>query len=135
VRFRGDIANSSCCGPDGMINVKTPVESVGGRGQSGVGLAITQPGSRIPTDFRMLASFLQLLVHEARHRDGKPHTCGPRDQTISEMGAWGAAWAFQRWIAERSAPGLVPSEVASDLLRQAESICRGQICGGSCSLR
>ena len=28
VRFRGDIANSSCCGPDGMINVKTPVESV-----------------------------------------------------------------------------------------------------------
>ena len=134
VRFRNDIANSSCCSPDGMINVKTPTQSVGGPGVSGVALGITAPGGRMPTDFRMLASFLQLLVHEARHRDGKPHTCGTRDQTLAEMGGYGAAWAFLRWTAEQSPPGLVPSDAASELLRQAENLCRGSICKGSCSL-
>jgi hypothetical protein len=133
VRFRADIGNSSCCGPDRLINVSARVQTVAGRGQSGFGLAITE--SRMPTDFRMLGGFLQLLVHEARHRDGKPHTCGTRDQTIAEMGAWGAAWAFQRWVAERSAPDFVPPDLAAYLLQQAANICTGQICGGSCNLR
>jgi hypothetical protein len=135
VRFRDDIANSSCCGPDRLINVAARLQpAAAGRGQSGFGLAITDPASRMPTDFRMLGGFLQLLVHEARHRDGKPHTCGTRDQTISEMGAWGAAWAFQRWIAEKSAPDFVPPVIAAQLLQQAASICSGQICGRTCSL-
>jgi len=84
----------------------------------------------MPTDFRMMASFLQLLVHEARHADGKPHTCGPSDQTMEEMGAWGAAHAFQTWIADKMAPGLVPDDLRANLRQQADQICRTRICGG-----
>ena len=135
VRFRADITNSNCCGPDRLINVAARLQIVNGRVQSGFGLAVTDPTSRMPTDFRMLAGFLQLLVHEARHADGKPHTCGTKDQTIAEMGAWGAAWAFHRWMAEQTAPGLVPPDMQAQLLQSAANICKGSICRGSCSLQ
>jgi hypothetical protein len=40
------------------------------------------------------------LVHEARHGDRKPHTCGTKDQTISEMGAFGVVYYFDLWLAD-----------------------------------
>ena len=127
--FRADVANSSCCSPDKLINIRAVVSPGPSGGQQGFMLAITS-ASQMPTDFRMLASFLQLLVHEARHADGKPHTCGPSDQTMEEMGAWGAAHAFQTWIADRMAPGLVPTDLRANLRQQADQICRTRICGG-----
>ena len=136
VRFRGDITNSNCCGPDRFINIAARLQPpVAGRGQAGFALAVTDPASRMPTDFRLLASFLQLLVHEARHNDRKPHTCGTKDQTIAEMGAWGAAWAFNRWMAEQTPAGLIPPDVQAQLLQSAANICKGSICGGPCGLR
>lgn len=80
VRFRADAVTSSCCGPDGIINVRAVVETTPDGRQSGFALGITH-GAAIDTDFRLLATFLQLLVHEARHNNGKPHTCGTKDQT------------------------------------------------------
>lgn len=129
LNFRSDVANSSCCSADKLINVRAVVSPAPSGGQQGFGLAITSSG-QMPTDFRMLASFLQLLVHEARHADGKPHTCGASDQTMEEMGAWAAAHAFQTWIADKTAPGLVPDEVRTNLRQQADQICRTRICGG-----
>ena len=40
-----------------------------------------------------------LFIHEARHAEGKPHTCGSNDATRSEMGAWGVQYEFFRWLA------------------------------------
>jgi hypothetical protein len=127
--FRADVANSSCCSPDKLINIRAVVSPGPSGGQQGFMLAITS-ASQMPTDFRMLASFLQLLVHEARHADGKPHTCGPSDQTMEEMGAWGAAHAFQTWIADKMETGLVPADLRANLRQQADQICRTRICGG-----
>ena len=127
--FRSDVANSSCCSPDKLINIRAVVSTGPSGGLQGFGLAIPSSGG-MPTDFRMLAAFLQLLVHEARHADGKPHTCGPSDQTLEEMGAWGAAHAFQTWIADKMAPGLVPINVQTFLRQQADQICKGRICQG-----
>ena len=127
--FRSDVANSSCCSPDKLINIRAVVTTAPNGGQQGLGLAIVSSGG-MPTDFRMLAAFLQLLVHEARHADGKPHTCGSSDQTMEEMGAWGAAHAFQTWIADKMAPGLVPENLRANLRQQADQICRTRICGG-----
>ena len=84
------------------------------------------------TDFRLLVTFMQLLVHEARHNNGKPHTCGTKDQTISEMGAWGSAYTFQQWIAEKTQPGFVPISVKLSLQRATEQICKFQICAETC---
>jgi len=127
--FRSDVANSSCCSPDKLINIRAVVSPGPSGGQQGFMMAITS-SNQMPTDFRMMASFLQLLVHEARHADGKPHTCGPSDQTMEEMGAWGAAHAFQTWIADKMAPGLVPDDLRANLRQQADQICRTRICGG-----
>ena len=133
IRFRADAVNSSCCGPDGIINVRSVVDTTSDGRQSGFALGITH-GASIDTDFRLLVTFLQLLVHEARHNNGKLHTCGTKDQTIKEMGAWGSAYAFQIWIADKTAPGLVPETVRSSLMRATDQICRFQICSGNCGL-
>ncbi|HVQ43135.1 MAG TPA: hypothetical protein VMS54_13040 [Vicinamibacterales bacterium] len=127
--FRSDVSASSCCSADKLINIRAVVSPGPAGGQQGFMLAITS-ANQMPTDFRMLASFLQLLVHEARHADGKPHTCGPSDQTMEEMGAWAAAHAFQTWIADKMAPGLVPDDVRANLRQQADQICRTRICKG-----
>jgi len=116
--FRSDVTNSSCCSADKMINIRAVVSAGPAGGQQGFMLAITS-ATQMPTDFRMLASFLQLLVHEARHADGKPHTCGPSDQTMEEMGAWAAAHAFQMWIADKMAPGLVVAMPAQETMSSA----------------
>src|SRR5262245_42982310 len=134
VRFRADAVTSSCCGPDGIINVRSVVETTPDGRQFGFALGVTH-GAAIDTDFRLLATFLQLLVHEARHNNGKPHTCGTKDKTIEEMGAWGSAYAFQRWIAEKTAPGLVPEPVRASLLRATDQICRFEICSGACGIQ
>ena len=129
LHFRSDIASSSCCSADRLINIRAVVTPGPSGGQQGFALAISS-ASGMATDFRMLASFLQLIVHEARHTDGKPHTCGPSDQTMEEMGAWGAAHAFQTWIADKMTPDLVPNDVKAHLRQQADQICRTRICQG-----
>jgi hypothetical protein len=131
VRFTANARTSSCCGPDGLINVRSVVETSPDGRQSGFALAVTQP-TQMPTDFRLLATFLQLLVHEARHNNGKPHTCGTKDKTIGELGAWGAAYSFQKWLVEKTAPGFVPISVKINLQRAMEQICTNEICIQPC---
>ena len=131
VRFRADAATSSCCGPDGLINVRAVVETSPDGRQSGFALALTRANG-MDTDSRLLVTFMQLLVHEARHNNGKPHTCGTKDQTIREMGAWGSAYTFQQWIAEKTPPGFVPISVKLSLQRATEQICKFQICAETC---
>ena len=129
IRFRADIMNSNCCSADRMINIRSVVERSPNGGQQGLMMAITE-ARQLPTDARMLLSFLQLLVHEARHADGKPHTCGPNDQTLQEMGAWGSVHAFQSWIVDKMAPDFVPDNLKTSLRRQIEQLCRNSICKG-----
>src|SRR5262245_59397279 len=131
VRFTANARTSFCCGPDGLINVRSVIETSPDGRPSGLALAVTQP-TQMPTDFRLLASFLQLLVHEARHHNGKPHTCGTKDKTLGELGAWGAAYSFQKWLVEKTAPGLVPDSVKINLQRAMESICTNEICMQPC---
>jgi uncharacterized repeat protein (TIGR01451 family) len=77
VRFRGDIAQSSCCEPADTINITTTV-------------LIAQkdlPPSRKADMAHEALGFVSLLAHEARHNENKPHTCGAFDLTIAEQGA------------------------------------------------
>lgn len=74
VRVRGDVAFDFCCQPIGVINL---------RGNS---LAINR------------WAYLTLMVHEARHAQGVPHTCGTLDNTINELGAYGAHYYLMIWV-------------------------------------
>src|SRR5262249_24215622 len=44
-----------------------------------------------------IADAVALFVHEARHAEGKLHTCGTNDATFSEMGAWAVEYDYYLW--------------------------------------
>ncbi|MDL1941437.1 hypothetical protein FBQ99_03715 [Chloroflexi bacterium CFX2] len=88
IRFRGDIEQSSCCEPANFINVQTE------------NLAALQTNRWLdPGMGAGLQGLLVLYVHEARHNEGFPHTCGVNDNTIAEMGAWGVQYHLLMWFA------------------------------------
>jgi len=96
IRFRGDISGPFCCDPPGFINF-------------GVNLGILDP--RIP-DPDSLVSLAGVFVHEARHNETGPHTCGPSDRTLTELGAWGLHSYFNEWAAFRVGSFLTPKTPA-----------------------
>jgi hypothetical protein len=93
IRLRGDIEYSSCCDPTGVINISVP----------GLGIVYTDrwatPASPVGVN-----GFVVLLVHEARHADGYPHTCGTDDKTLAEMGAWAVQYYLDQWFAYHADP-------------------------------
>jgi hypothetical protein len=121
IRFRTDIPISQA-GRGRTIEIKSSVE-----GGSGFALAMT---GRVPGngDFRIYDTFLGLLVHEARHLDGKPHTCGTRDRTVAEMGAWASQRAFHLWVADRTAPDFLPPELRALNRQHAALLCKTYFC-------
>lgn len=82
IRFRSDIDFSFCCDPNGFINIQTK------------NLGATQFNTS-----EWLGTLMVLFVHEARHNEGLPHTCGSWDQTLTELGAWGVQYYLNEWIA------------------------------------
>jgi hypothetical protein len=78
IRFRSDIAVSFCCDPANVINIHVASNSAALFTNRWI-----DPNA--PIGLKDLAA---LLVHEARHNNGKPHTCGADDQTVGELGAW-----------------------------------------------
>jgi hypothetical protein len=121
MRFRTDIPTSSCCRPDGFINISVGAQS---------GFVFTPPGV---SPFRNVASAMALFVHEARHNNGKLHTCGDNDQTVHELGAWGAQYYFRRWILDHTPPGVVPDEVRPRLEVDTRGLC-SRFCQGGCGV-
>jgi hypothetical protein len=89
-----------------------------------------------------IAGLVGLLVHEARHAEGYPHTCAydeaaggyTDDQTMEEMGAWAVNALFFQWIADHSDVTYMtatdaPSELYRDDAREtAESLTANRIC-------
>ena len=116
MRFRSDAKNSSCCS-NNMITIRA-TENLN---------ALVYP-----TDFRWVGTLLVLFVHEARHNNGKPHTCGSSDNTIAELGAWGVQYYMNLFLGTHSDPALITPTMQSWFRQQAQSICSGRFCEDSC---
>ena len=88
IRFRSDIVYSFCCDPEGVINIQTR------------NLAALLPGDRWvnPQSGSGISSLVGLYIHEARHNEGLPHTCGTGDATVAELGALGVTYHYWLWI-------------------------------------
>jgi len=92
IRFRDDISQGSCCSPAGVINIPSgSFNRLSPREiwrwadpRSGWGLA---------------QGHVQLFVHEARHIESGPHTCGSKDTSLAEMNAYGVTYSLQLWMA------------------------------------
>ncbi|MGB7539536.1 MAG: hypothetical protein WBM17_13435 [Anaerolineales bacterium] len=60
-----------------------------------------------------------LMIHEARHSQGIYHTCGTRDQTVAEMGAFGVQYWTYVWLAYHSDPAfMTPGGSQPNLYRE-----------------
>src|ERR1700737_995311 len=92
IDFRGDTQNSYCCEAGGVIVIQT------------TNLAVLTVGSA--RSWASIRSLAALFVHEARHNEGYGHTCGDRDNTVAELGAWGVQYYFQLWLGTHSIPSV-----------------------------
>ena len=115
IRLRGDIETSFCCNPPDTINIQT---------QSLAALTF-------PTDFRHVATLMVLFVHEARHTF-LPHTCGNKDNTIDELGAWGVQYYTDLFLAHNSDPAFITPTMQSTFMHHAQNICSTRFCQDTC---
>jgi uncharacterized repeat protein (TIGR01451 family) len=123
IRFRNDITFSFCCDPANVIDIIAAPNSA----------ALFTNRWMDPTAPLGLHDLVALLVHEARHNNGLPHTCGSNDQTIGELGAWGTEYYLELWEALYSgafltAPDPYPSYYRDQHLLTAESVYLPRIC-------
>jgi uncharacterized repeat protein (TIGR01451 family) len=123
IRFRSDIAFSFCCEPANVINIRAASNSA----------ALFTNRWMDTTAPIGLHDLLALLVHEARHNNGKPHTCGADDQTVGELGAWGVEYYLELWEglysgAFLASPDLYPSYYRDEHLLTSESVYLPRVC-------
>jgi hypothetical protein len=108
IRFRNDIQNSFCCDPPHTINLVT-------------GLFALESDRWLQAENRdaNIQSLMVLMIHEARHSQGFFHTCGTKDQTLEEMGAFGVQYWTYMWLAYHSDPAfMTPGGSQANLYRE-----------------
>jgi uncharacterized repeat protein (TIGR01451 family) len=124
IRFRADIVNSFCCDPLNVINVLASSNSAA---------LFTNRWMAAEAPIG-LDDLVALVVHEARHNNGKPHTCnGVDDQTIGELGAWGVEYYLELWESLYAgtfltSPDVYPSYYRDQHLLKSESTYLPRIC-------
>lgn len=106
IDFRGDTQNSYCCLSGGVIVIQTN------------NLAVLTKEMSPWVSVRGLTT---LFVHEARHNEGYPHTCGTWDKTIAELGSWGVQYYYKLWLGTHSDPAVIPEPFRSRARLEAES--------------
>jgi hypothetical protein len=116
IRFRGDIGTSFCCDPAGTIDIQ----------------AQNLSALQFPTDFRWVGTLLVLVVHETRHNNGFPHTCGTNDNTIAELGAWGVQYHTDVFLGSHSDPAFITPAQRAGFLQDAQGICSSRFCRDKC---
>ena len=116
VDFRADAQFSYCCEPGGVIVIQTNNLYV---------LTRTNDPNQTWDAVRGLAS---VFVHEARHNEGYGHTCGTKDDTVTELGAWGVEYYHLLWLGTHSNPFVVPDSFRSSASRDARSMLTTFFC-------
>ncbi len=117
IRLRGDIGTSFCCDPAGIINIQ----------------ARNLSALQFPSDFRWVGTLVVLFVHETRHNNGFPHTCGANDNTIGELGAWGVQYYTDLYLGSRSDPAFItPAATRAAFMQDAQDICSTRFCQDHC---
>lgn len=121
-----------CCSPAKVIHISGASSSCSIAGNTATRLIATG----MPCG---LEATIAVIVHEARHSEGPPHTCGTSDNTISELGAWGVQYWTLRWFAEHTGTFLSATGAgsAADYYRttasnEAKSLCSTRFCQEGC---
>jgi hypothetical protein len=92
IRFRGDIATSSCCDPPANVNIALGSGSIPLQTTGWLGPYASSANAGLDT---VVTSLVQLT----RNAQGIRNSCQAGDTTISEMGQWAVAMDIQDFIA------------------------------------
>ncbi|MCS7061888.1 MAG: hypothetical protein RMN25_12090 [Anaerolineae bacterium] len=92
IRFRDDIAQGVCCSPPRVINIPSA-------SQPRLSPREIWRWADPRSGWGLVMGHVQLFVHEARHIESGPHTCGNLDKNLAEMNAYGVTYSLQLWIA------------------------------------
>jgi hypothetical protein len=136
VHFTSASAYSWCCEPGAMI----VVHAAANQATDNSCLMAGQTSRWIAPNIGCgMDAFIALVVHEARHNNGKPHTCGSSDNTIAEMGSWAVQYYLFRWFAEHTGDYLTPADglpspgfYRDKAHEQAQQTCSGRFCHDTC---
>lgn len=117
IRFRTGLTNSFCCEPADTINLQVD------------GNILLQP---MQFNFQNLVHFLGLVVHEARHNNGFPHTCGVWDRSRDELGAWAAHHYYWAFLADHINLAIMPDVpyYQGQFRAAADGLCQRAFCNG-----
>lgn len=124
IRFRNDIDVSFCCEPDRVINIQT---------RNLAAISREAPEKDMPS---ALVYTALLFAHEARHSEGRPHSCGSADRAPEELGAWGIQRALLNLYALRTGgqldmPGPTPDSWRTQLVSSVQHLWNGGLfCDG-----
>ncbi len=142
IRYRSDIEDSYCCDPANVIDIQVPPDPL-----HNMATLVTERWIKAP-DFTVgLRDLVVLFAHEARHNEGKPHTCNRpedlnktacqngacSDQTLGELGAWGVQYYLLKWLADHSDPLFLapPADQDPSFYRVATNDAAAMILGSS----
>jgi hypothetical protein len=123
-----DTGGSWCCEPGSLIVVQTASNQATDNSCLMAGHTNRWIDPNYPCG---MDAFIALVVHEARHNNGKPHTCGSNDNTIAEMGSWGVQYYFFRWLSEHTGDYLT-SFYRDKAREQAHQTCAIRFCHDRC---
>jgi hypothetical protein len=123
--------SSYCCAPARVIHINATSNSCALGGTTTRWIASEMPCG--------LDALIAVIVHEARHSEGHPHTCGSNDNTIDELGAWGVVYYLFRWFGEHTGTFLTPSDglpsagfYRATAEAQAQQTCSSRFCLVGC---
>ena len=132
IEFDANVENSFCCRGNNIV-IKTDIKL------DSNGAPVEGPAWIFAYSNRMDAGmaglrWVQLFVHEARHAEGAPHTCGiGNDATFAEMGAWAYVYYTWLWFEQKFLPADFFGPEARDDMEFARRItCDHRICAGDC---
>jgi hypothetical protein len=118
-RLRSDIDVSYCCDPANTINVRVANNAY---------FVLTDKWIDPPIGGGLMDT-LVLFVHESRHNEGFPHTCGADDKTIAELGAWGVQYELLNWFADYADTTLLSDRSLATIYRaDADAIRKTRFC-------
>lgn len=136
IEFNSNEGLSFCCRGERTIVISTEVQrNAAGEVVQGPHWLVVYAHADLKDERGLAAvSWIQLFVHEARHAEGPPHTCGVGDdETFAEMGAWAYVYYIWLWFEQRFLPAdFFDAESRESMSEQRKATCDFRICAGDC---
>jgi hypothetical protein len=132
LRFSRDLPWTSATLYEWFLSTNTSLTFVGASSASRYdnGRILIYLGATPPSEVRWtrIQGLIAVLAHENRHAEGPRHTCGNKDRSIADRGAFAYHNDVYTWIGLYSDPSVIPESYRPHALQTACSQQNGAFC-------